>query len=315
MYLVETADNPMPPGAIAGTVQTPDGMSVRYARWRSLAHPVNGTVLLLHGRAEYIEKMYETVTNLRQMGFEVFTLDWRGQGGSTRMLSDPRRGYVDDFDQYIVDLETCMSEIVLPDCPGPYYILAHSTGSLVALLAAPQFGNRIRRMVLCAPLLHLAISEGSQRFLKFIAGTFTTIGLGEVFMHGGPTPDDSRSFAGNRLTSDLDRYMRNTGFIRERPELGVGGPTAAWLFAAFRAMDRVEDPEFHSQITIPTLLICAGGDQVVSCAAIEELGGRLRSGSCLTIDGAKHEILQERDVYREQLLSAFGSFVPGTELV
>ena len=161
----------------------------------------------------------------------------------------------------------------------------------------------------------LAISEGSQRLLKFVAGTFTTIGLGEVFMHGGPTPDDTRSFADNRLTSDLDRFMRNTGFVREHPELGVGGPTAAWLFAAFRAMDRVDDPEFHGQITIPTLMICAGGDQVVSCAAIEDLGGRLRSGSCLTIDGAKHEILQERNTYREQLLSAFGSFVPGTELV
>ena len=35
-------------------------------------------------------------------------------------------------------------------------------------------------------------------------------------------------------------------------------------------------------------------------------------GHVLTIDGARHELLQERDRYREQLLAAFDAFVPGT---
>jgi len=33
----------------------------------------------------------------------------------------------------------------------------------------------------------------------------------------------------------------------------------------------------------------------------------------LTIDGAKHELLQEKDFYREQLLAAFFAFVPGSD--
>ena len=49
------------------------------------------------------------------------------------------------------DLDQFFEEIVLPDCRGPYYILAHSTGSLIALLAAPSMVNRVRRMVLVAP--------------------------------------------------------------------------------------------------------------------------------------------------------------------
>ena len=31
------------------------------------------------------------------------------------------------------------------------------------------------------------------------------------------------------------------------------------------------------------------------------------------IDGARHEILQEADIYREQLLAAFDAFIPGTD--
>ena len=38
----------------------------------------------------------------------------------------------------------------------------------------------------------------------------------------------------------------------------------------------------------------------------------LRGGSVLMIDGARHEILQEADVYREQLLAAFDAYVPGS---
>ena len=58
-----------------------------------------------------------------------------------------------DFSDYVNDLDHFFEEVVLPDCRGPYYILAHSTGSLVALLATPSLVNRVRRMVLVAPFL------------------------------------------------------------------------------------------------------------------------------------------------------------------
>jgi len=101
--LVDREYNPIPEDAVAGFVTTPDAMKIRYARWKSKAYPVKGTVLLLHGRSEFIEKLFETVTALRNSGFDVLTFDWRGQGGSSRMLEDRARGYVDSFDQYTMD--------------------------------------------------------------------------------------------------------------------------------------------------------------------------------------------------------------------
>jgi len=319
MTLAQTPDNPMPVNPVVGFVETPDGATLRFARWkatkRPVKGPVKGTVILLHGRAEFVEKNFETVADLQEKSFDVLTFDWRGQGGSSRMLADKRRGYIDSFDQYITDLNTIMEEIILPDCPAPYYILGHSTGSLVALLAAPGFGNRIRRMVLCAPLLRLGKQSLSQNSLKYLTGFLTTVGLGEVYVAGGANPQQARPFVGNKLTSDLARFDRVRNFAKAHPDLTIGGPTATWLFATIKAMERLENPEYYGQITIPTLLISAGNDQVVNLQAIEELGARLRSGSALTIDGARHELMQERDIFREQVLSAFETFIPGTELV
>jgi len=60
-------------------------------------------------------------------------------------------------------------------------------------------------------------------------------------------------------------------------------------------------------------MIAAGADRVVSTKAVEAYTRHLRLGSLLMIDGARHEILQEQDIYREQLLAAFDAFIPGTD--
>lgn len=313
MLLANPDFNPMPPNAVAGKALTPDGVNLRYAHWRTTNPPCKGTILLLHGRAEYIEKLYETVADLREEGFDVLTFDWRGQGGSDRMLEDRRRGFVEHFDQYVMDLDTILTDVALPDCRAPFYILSHSTGSLVALLAAPMFANRIRRMVVTSPLLGFKSIPVAQSTLKWLTGTLHVLGLGDRYMAGGATPDENRAFSNNKLTSDLNRFQRNSEFASQYRDTTIGGPTASWLFAAARAMEIVNDPDFYSQISIPTLIVCAGNDQVVDNQQAEFLGRRLRSGSCLTIAGAKHELLQERDRIREQLLAAVYAFIPGSQ--
>ncbi len=66
-----------------------------------------------------IEKFFEVIGDLRARGFAVATIDWRGQGGSQRLLPDPRKGHIGDFSAYQLDLEVLMREVVLPDCPAP----------------------------------------------------------------------------------------------------------------------------------------------------------------------------------------------------
>ena len=303
----------MPHNAVSGFVKTPDGFDIRYARWKSRNTPPLGTVLLLHGRSEYIERTYETVNDLLKRGFEVVTFDWRGQGGSSRILEDKKRGYIDDFNEYTIDLEAIMNDVALPDCKAPYYILAHSTGSLISLMAAPQLSNRIKRMVLAAPFLGLGKQPISAPLIKILAGTLCMFGLGEIYMAGSADSGENQAFEGNIHSSDPKRFERNKKFMKEFPELTIGGPTAAWVYASCRTMEEISDIDFCKKITIPTLLISAGNDKVVSNKTIENFSRKLRSGKSLTINGAKHELFQERDIFREQLLAAFDSFIPGSD--
>src|SRR5271166_5491289 len=154
MTLVSIPANPTPDGAVTGMLKTRDGTVLRFARWPPPPGR-KGTVCLFQGRAEFIEKYFEVVRDLRARGFAVATLDWRGQGLSQRRLRDSRKGHIRSFDEYDIDMETFVQEIVLPDCPPPFYALGHSMGAAVLLRSAIMGHRWFDRMVLCAPLIRL----------------------------------------------------------------------------------------------------------------------------------------------------------------
>jgi lysophospholipase len=313
MTLVPIPANPAPEDCISGTIKTPDGAELRFARW---APPANrkGTVCVFTGRSEQIEKYFETVRDLRDRGFAVAMVDWRGQGHSSRRLRDPRKGYVRNFSDYEVDVETFMQQVVLPDCPPPFFALAHSMGGAVMLRIAHSGKRWFDRMVLSAPMIDLPGRRTSFP-ARALLRVLRYAGLGGNYVPGGGgTLTGTEPFVNNPLTSDPVRYARNAAILEEDPTLGLGSPTVAWADTAFRAMHGFRAAKYPLQIRQPILMLAASNDTIVSTPAIEEFAYHLRAGSHLVIAGAKHEILQEQDRYRAQFWAAFDAFVPGTPL-
>jgi len=303
----------VPDGVVAGAIKTSDGVNLRFARW---APPPGrkGTVVVMQGRAEFIEKYFETVRDLRARGFAAAILDWRGQGGSQRMLSDPLKGHVRDFAEYESDVEVFMREVVLPDCPPPHYAIAHSMGASVLLRMSYQGQRWFDRIVMSAPMIGLS-TKTYPRFAQPAMKIMRMLGMGSSYIPGGDeTVMAAQSFIGNPVTSDPVRHARTAAILEARPSLGVGAPTVGWAAAAFDAMDQFGDARFTSGLRQPMVLVAAGRDEIVSTLATEEFGLRMRAGAHLIVNGAKHELLMEQDRYRSQLWAAFDAFVPGTPL-
>jgi lysophospholipase len=313
MELVSIPANPVPDDAVAGTIKTRDGVTLRFARWRPPPGR-KGTVCLFQGRTEFIEKYFETVRELRSRGFAVATVDWRGQGGSERMLKDPRKGHVGDFSEYELDVDAFMNEVVLPDCPPPLFAIGHSMGGAVMLRIARQGSRWFDRVVLSAPMIRLAGSRNSG-LTKAGAKLMRWMGLGSAYVPGGGGAIVATgAFIGNPSTSDPVRHARTKAVLEAAPELGIGSPTVAWLNAAYRAMAEIGDPSFPAKIRQPLMMVAAGRDQIVSTAAIEDIAIRLRAGAHLIVAGSRHELMMEQDRYRGQFWAAFDAFVPGTPL-
>jgi lysophospholipase len=78
---------------------------------------------------------------------------------------------------------------VLPDARLPFFIVAHSTGALVALSQAPYLENRIERMVLAAPFMALAGQSMSQRKITIIARLASLLGFWQAYLPQGRSAD------------------------------------------------------------------------------------------------------------------------------
>jgi len=310
-HLLDFPDIPIPPAARVGIVAAADGTRLR---WAGFAAPnPRGTVILLQGRAEYIECFYETIRDLQARGLSVVTFDWRGQGGSQRLAAHPRKGHVADMAAYDFDLDAIL-RLVAPDYPKPWYVLAHSTGGLVAVANGARLARDVRRMVLTAPFLGLGRVGGAEPVTRVLARTLRAVGLGRDWVPGGgSTPIHTTPFAANILTSDPVRHARGAEMSWRHPEIAVGSPTVGWLAAAFDAMGRIFTPAFLAAWRLPTLIFSCGDDRVVSNPAIERFATRTVATEHLVVPGARHELLKERDRYREQFWAGFDAFVPGSD--
>lgn len=301
--------NGLPEGLRSAMVTAKDGRKLRAAY--AIPNSPKGTVVLVCGRGDFIERWFETIADFLRRGFAVATFDFRGQGGSQRAYSDRYRDGVRSFAEYDDDFASFMTQVVLPDCPPPFHAVGHSTGGLVLLRALTR-RTWFERVVLSAPLLGVEIGIWPMPLVNFLCRFLPKIGLGRLFLPGqGKRPLAPQNFPGNNLTSDQRRFLQATKTLADEPDLGVGGPTFSWLNAALKSMRQINAESASATFRAPILIVAAGRDRVVDNEAIRRFCNAASGVSLAVIPEARHEILFERDSVREQFFAAFEAFTTG----
>lgn len=286
-----------------------DKISIRYGIWPCGTGAARGTALILNGRTEFMEKYDETVTDLNRRGFDVYSFDWRGQGLSTRLLSDRRKGYISTYDDYLKDLELFIGQIVKPKTRSHLIVLAHSMGAHIALRFMHDHPEVFDQAVLVSPMIDILPSPIVRSIARFVARRKIKGGLERayVFGSGGYNPRDM-SFKGNRLTSDPVRFMDQKKEIEKNPDLASGGLTYGWLAATFESIDILKKPGYAGRIKIPVLIVSAGSDKVISVKDQKNICSGMENYQYIVIPNARHEILKETDSIRSNFWDAFDRF-------
>jgi lysophospholipase len=311
MTLISLARNPVPGGAEAGHIKTPDGRQLRYAVWQATRAPLRGTCVLVQGRTEFIEKYYEVVADLRRRGFAVVAFDLRGQGGSDRLLAQSAKGHIKTFADYDLDIETIVRNLVVDRLPKPYIALGHSLGGHLLLRLSMQPACPFARLVVTAPMIRIANASlpAAQSICRVAVEALALVGGASLSApRGNSRPAHLGPFEGNDLTTDRERFARTRAVLEEAPSLGIGAPTCGWLRAAFRAMVRLQTVDAPRAVRVPVLFVSAGEDEIVSTTAIEDFSLGTKLGSGVLIPTSQHEILQEVDSVRGRFWSAFDAY-------
>ena len=276
-----------------------DDVRLRAALWRG---GDNGTVLLFSGRTEYVEKYSRVAEWLLARGLTVLSLDWRGQGLSDRSLPDALTGHVADFLDYQLDvaaLRTLAGEL---DLPRPFHLLAHSMGGCIGLRALHR-GLDVDAVTFSAPMWGIEMSPVARPLAWSVSWVGRALGHGARYTPGTSAASyvSETAFDTNLLTTDPESFEWMQKQTREHPELSLGGPSLSWLFAALREMRSLRAA---APPACPALTFVGTEESIVDPWAIRSVMRRWPSGRLDLAEGARHELMMERQPVRERFLHA-----------
>ena len=292
----DVADGPTDGRAV--WLKAGDGVRIRAAVWNASAP--KGTVFLLPGRTEYVEKYGRAAGELAGRGYCTLSVDWRGQGMADRALADRMNGHVGDFAEYQDDLDTLIRFAQSDGLPQPFYLLPHSMGGCIALRGLMR-GLDFKAVSFSAPMWGILIAA----WMRPIATILTTASRWLAFdtRYAPGTSDKAyvieAPFVGNTLTTDpaMWDYMKQQALAH--PDLSLAGPSYGWLKAALvecAALARIPSP--------PTPAIVALGTQerIIDTAPVYARMARWPGGRLDHYPGAEHEVMMERPETRTTFL-------------
>lgn len=287
----------------------PDGYPIRQVRWPAPEGPARGSILFLPGRGDHYEKYLETLEHWRLKGWEVTSIDWRGQAGSGRLGADEVTGHVSDFGIWIDDLAAYWRDWAKAS-PGPHVLAGHSMGGHLALRAVAEKAVDPDALILSAPMLGF-LGVLPRRFMRSLARLMCRIGdprrpAWKWSEKPGEVPVNRQRL----LTHDADRYADELWWREHRPELRMGPGSWGWVERAFESNHRLEQPGVLEAIDIPVFTITTSNDKLVSPRAIDRAMARIPRGEVLRFGNeAHHEILREVDPVRDRALACIDRFL------
>ncbi|HAT1545525.1 alpha/beta fold hydrolase [Aeromonas hydrophila] len=294
--------------AVESAFKGKDGVTIRYAALRQAK--VDRAILIVNGRVESYLKYQELAWDLWRQGYSLYLIDHRGQGLSDRLLADQEKGYVDQFDDYVLDLKQFHDEVIAQDQPAKLFLLAHSMGGAISARYLERWPDDIEAAALSSPMMGINLGGLPKWLAKGLAATIGTVGgwLGEPPYGPGQGPYESHDFADNGLSHSEARYLAFRELYEQRPQIKLGGATAHWIYQGLTGADAAVAEA--GAIKTPLLLLQAGDDGVVDNAAQDAFCvlARCEGGKPLRIEGAWHELFMEADPQRQAALNATLAF-------
>jgi lysophospholipase len=282
-----------PDGGSAYWLTTTDGLRIRAGVWphNNQTEKTKGTVFILPGRTECVEKYGRAATDLAARGYASLAIDWRGQGIADRMLADRSIGHVEHFDDYQLDLAAVLNMARDLDLPKPWFMIGHSMGGAIGLRALIE-GAPFEAASFSAPMWGIGLTATQKAMVQFLAPVLSLLNMDRKRAPGtkSETYMMVQNFEGNTLTRDADMYAYMRAQVAAEPDLGLGGPSTRWVC---ESIAENSDIEALDSPDVPVLCFLGLDEAIVNTDAVRARMARWPRGELVEVPKAQHEIPME----------------------
>lgn len=267
-----------------------------------------GVLVISPGQSEPALKYIELAYDLKNLNYDIYIIDHRGQGLSERLLEDPIKSHVENFSDYAADFTTFVKEIVKPQSYPRSVVLAHSMGGAVASLALSKNPHLFSKVILSAPMIMIETKPYPPPVALLFSQFLDGIRKSTQYAPGQKPFDPNYAFEDSTVTTSLIRFKINKELLLSHPELQIGGTTVRWVKTSlwttrgFRGQKNV--------FQVPTLILQAGADTWVKPEGQHDIcSASPQFCRIQVISNSKHEIFMEKDIYRDLALKFIRDFL------
>ncbi len=268
-------------------------------------------MIICPGRASFIEKNERLAQYFSSLGFKVIVIDWRGHGGSDRLVENRQKVHIDDYKAYLEDLHKTIETYHVKG--QKIYLLGSSMGGHIVLrfLQEPLSTQYpIHAALLLSPMFGIKTNPFPQLIARGLAWSAFKLGYQDRYCFGYGDFDPSRdTFERNRNTHDQENFERQKKITQNHPDFITAGPTYGWLYATFQSLDLLNDPKRLQSISVPIFIATAGEDQSVDKTYDSTVATNLKHSTHRVYDGAWHNIFNETENIRQKLLQDIELFL------
>ena len=272
-----------------------------------------GTLVLGPGYGEPTDKYFELIGDLTKRGYNVWMIDWMGQGGSERQNSkDPERTYdVKNFlDHHRDDLYTFATKIVKAPKDHKLGYMGFSMGGQVGLRVFKTYGYLFDVASLNSALIDFNTGNYSRLSSPTLAIALAKFREPNDYIpNGGPWSELKHQFNSNNKTHDRQRHRIQKELLKNNPQLRAGDPRLQWVLHAYPAVKQMKNKDILGGIITPIQFSIAGQDTVVSVKEQKLIIPKLPNAFSKTYERSKHEIWIEEDAIRRKWLDNATQFM------
>jgi alpha-beta hydrolase superfamily lysophospholipase len=272
------------------TIRTRDGLDLFRRDWPS--DKARGTIVIVHGLGEHVERYSHVAANLNERGWRVVGCDHRGHG-----RSPGDRGRLAADDDLLADLSRVIDAVRVDFVGDPLVLLGHSLGGLVAArfvaggVESPtrDWHRDVDALALSSPALGVAMTALQRALLNVLGPLAPDLAVSNGLAPGSVSRSaetvstyGSDPLVHDRVTARLTRFIVDSGELVRR---------------------------LAPHWTVPTLLLYAGSDRCVlpSASAAFAAAAPPDVVTAREFPGLFHEIFNEPE--QAEVLSVLGAWL------
>lgn len=282
-------------------------------------------IFVLPGFTEFIEKHEDQTQGFAAMGLDVLTIDWLGQGLSTRMTSHPHTIHINSFDKHLESLLAAAEDAGFLDGDLPLIVYGHSMGGHLALrfgqmlaaINAPRL--KIAGVIISAPMI--MPPKSPPRLILAYATIICALGFGRKSVFSQKKIDaqiklqlslarDGEFAPENELTRNPKGYWVQCDLFTKNPHLRAHGPSFGWVRAAYAScLATSGNLSWMQAYDLPVQAHLAGDETVVNVSYSATYLRQIVRAEVYEYPKAKHELMLELDEVQGMIWARMAEFI------